>query len=334
MHIYIYICIYDFIYGYIIVDISFNTDTSSYLPYINHSFSILASTDLTTLLLLLSFPSPRATAEALAFGTLLLEGRHVRLSGQDVQRGTFNHRHAVWVHQETEEKHTPLACLRPLTHPHDQLNGQTEVNGSSSLPPPSPLSGPLSASGLDSEATLLELVASRLRDHQTKTESSSLPPEAVTPESLGHHLDSLAVFPRFEPLPPIPPRESSSLAAVIARLEEESRLEDARPTTLPPEEVPSMLSPQDMASGAPTQPIPPPRPPQIVVTNSSLSEAAVLGYEYGYSLVSHQHGSLILWEAQFGDFANCAQVRFLFPLRFIKWRISLIHSHILSMRLG
>jgi 2-oxoglutarate dehydrogenase E1 component len=49
-----------------------------------------------------------ATAEAFAFGSLLLEGYPVRLSGQDCGRGTFSHRHAVWVDQETEEKYLPL----------------------------------------------------------------------------------------------------------------------------------------------------------------------------------------------------------------------------------
>ena len=49
-----------------------------------------------------------ATAEALAIGTLCAEGTHVRLSGQDSGRGTFSHRHAVLVDQETEERYVPI----------------------------------------------------------------------------------------------------------------------------------------------------------------------------------------------------------------------------------
>jgi len=48
------------------------------------------------------------TAEALAFGTLLLEGHPVRLSGEDSNRGTFSHRHASWIDQSTEERYVPL----------------------------------------------------------------------------------------------------------------------------------------------------------------------------------------------------------------------------------
>ena len=53
-----------------------------------------------------------ATAEALAFGSLILEGKYIRLSGQDVGRGTFSHRHSYFVDQETEERHHPLNHLR------------------------------------------------------------------------------------------------------------------------------------------------------------------------------------------------------------------------------
>jgi 2-oxoglutarate dehydrogenase E1 component len=49
--------------------------------------------------------------EALAFGTLLLEGTPVRLSGQDCKRGTFSHRHAVLYDSETRERYTPLLNL-------------------------------------------------------------------------------------------------------------------------------------------------------------------------------------------------------------------------------
>ena len=52
-----------------------------------------------------------ATAEALAFGTLVKEGHQVRLSGQDSGRGTFSQRHAVWRNQETGERYIPLCNI-------------------------------------------------------------------------------------------------------------------------------------------------------------------------------------------------------------------------------
>jgi len=52
-----------------------------------------------------------ATAEALAFGSLLLEGNIVRLTGQDVERGTFSHRHAVLHDINTDQTYVPLTNL-------------------------------------------------------------------------------------------------------------------------------------------------------------------------------------------------------------------------------
>jgi 2-oxoglutarate dehydrogenase E1 component len=54
-----------------------------------------------------------AMAEQLAFGTLLRENFPVRLSGQDVERGTFSQRHAVLIDQETERRYTPLDSVAP-----------------------------------------------------------------------------------------------------------------------------------------------------------------------------------------------------------------------------
>ncbi|MEM8802678.1 MAG: 2-oxoglutarate dehydrogenase E1 component [Pseudomonadota bacterium] len=53
-----------------------------------------------------------ATAEALAFGSLLTEGYPVRLSGQDATRGTFSQRHSAFINQETEERYYPLNTIR------------------------------------------------------------------------------------------------------------------------------------------------------------------------------------------------------------------------------
>ena len=54
-----------------------------------------------------------AYAEALAFGSLLLEGTPVRLSGQDSRRGTFSQRHSVLYDEENRQRYIPLNHLRP-----------------------------------------------------------------------------------------------------------------------------------------------------------------------------------------------------------------------------
>jgi len=56
-----------------------------------------------------------AIGEALAYGSLLLEGYDVRLAGEDARRGTFAHRHAALVDYETEQKWVPLAELPGAT---------------------------------------------------------------------------------------------------------------------------------------------------------------------------------------------------------------------------
>ncbi|RMG65568.1 MAG: 2-oxoglutarate dehydrogenase E1 component, partial [Calditrichaeota bacterium] len=52
-------------------------------------------------------------AELMAYATLVVEGYPVRMSGQDCERGTFAHRHAVLLVEETEEKYIPLKHLDP-----------------------------------------------------------------------------------------------------------------------------------------------------------------------------------------------------------------------------
>lgn len=52
-----------------------------------------------------------ATAECLAFGSLLSQGTPIRLAGQDVQRGTFSQRHMIWIDTETSKPYCPLCQL-------------------------------------------------------------------------------------------------------------------------------------------------------------------------------------------------------------------------------
>lgn len=71
-------------------------------------------------------------AEALAFGTMLMEGTCIRMSGQDTRRGTFSHRHAVVYDQETNEEYVPLNHIREKQdhlHIYDSLLSEYAVCG-------------------------------------------------------------------------------------------------------------------------------------------------------------------------------------------------------------
>ncbi len=51
-------------------------------------------------------------AELLAYGSLLVEGQNVRISGEDVERGTFSHRHAILKMEDSEEEYTPINNIK------------------------------------------------------------------------------------------------------------------------------------------------------------------------------------------------------------------------------
>ncbi|XP_044726471.1 2-oxoglutarate dehydrogenase, mitochondrial isoform X2 [Chrysoperla carnea] len=71
-----------------------------------------------------------ALGEAMAFGSLLKEGIHVRLSGQDVERGTFSHRHHVLHHQNVDKAtYKPLCNLYPDQAPYTVCNSSLSEYG-------------------------------------------------------------------------------------------------------------------------------------------------------------------------------------------------------------
>src|SRR6266446_6056074 len=70
-----------------------------------------------------------ATAEALAIASLCAEGTHVRMSGQDSGRGTFSHRHAVLVDQETEERYIPINHVRTGQAPFEIIDSPLSEAG-------------------------------------------------------------------------------------------------------------------------------------------------------------------------------------------------------------
>lgn len=70
-----------------------------------------------------------AMAELLAYGTLVDEGHPVRLSGQDSERGTFSHRHAVYAVEKSEEKYFPLKNISENQAPFHVYNSSLSEYG-------------------------------------------------------------------------------------------------------------------------------------------------------------------------------------------------------------
>jgi multifunctional 2-oxoglutarate metabolism enzyme len=70
-----------------------------------------------------------ATGEALAFGCLVAEGRRVRLTGQDTERGTFSQRHAVLHDSKTGARWCPLGSLRDANAPFELHNSPLSEQG-------------------------------------------------------------------------------------------------------------------------------------------------------------------------------------------------------------
>lgn len=70
-----------------------------------------------------------AMGELLAYGTLVEEGHRVRISGQDSERGTFSHRHAVVTAEDSDEEYTPLANLSEKQAPFEIYNSHLSEYG-------------------------------------------------------------------------------------------------------------------------------------------------------------------------------------------------------------
>ena len=78
-------------------------------------------------------PADWGFGELMAYGSLLQEGYPIRMTGQDIRRGTFSHRHALLVNQENGEGFIPLTQISELTDSHfdmyDSLLSEEAVLG-------------------------------------------------------------------------------------------------------------------------------------------------------------------------------------------------------------
>lgn len=173
-----------------------------------------------------------ACAEALAIGSLLVDGYHVRLSGQDVERGTFNQRHAVVFQQDAPFYDS--GYFKPWTALQEREWHDEDIRR--------------------------ELLRHHSKDEKRGRETAEVEHHAISQSN-------------------------------IQRLEMVEKTQEIVKRNLNFANIKATPSPLTVGVWE--------------ICNSPLSEEAVLGFEHGYSLYSPT--IMTIWEAQFGDFANCAQ---------------------------
>ncbi|THG02998.1 hypothetical protein TEA_023583 [Camellia sinensis var. sinensis] len=226
-----------------------------------------------------------ALAEALVFATLLGEGNHVRLSGHDVERGTFSHRHAVLHDQETGEKYCPLD--------HVIMNQDEEMFTVSNR-------CCCCFVGLPSGKDCFFKASSHLTELENSPEiASSFRAVEYFPAKFAGEMC------KFGSLVFLLLLCSAALASAQGS---KNRTTMSRVTCCL--RFPGQLN-SDLRQLA-VNLIPFPRLHFFMscfsLPSSSLSEFGVVGFELGYSM--ENPNALVIWEAQFGDFANGAQVMF------------------------